>query len=141
MTDLIRRTRPARPVTALRITSTVEGVAARVAVHRESGRLVAMTEPQLTGDGRVFVDVTLLGRHPVRKRLSRRRAAITAAVVIPVLAGVVWAAYAVAQLVEWLAAHAAVVAGCLLLASLALVFLRPNHRATCAGLHCAGCRG
>lgn len=133
--QLIRRSIVDRP----------ETVAARVALVRRSGRLVDMTPPRQLPDGRAHVVVTLLPPDLDRRNDSsgRRRTVIAVAATVGtvVLGAVVYVVYALAQLVKTIAAHAGWIAVGLLLFLCAAVFLRPNHRATCAGLHCPGCKG
>jgi hypothetical protein len=119
-------------------------VAATVARVRRSGRLVDMTLPRRVPDGRVLVVVTLRPPEPQPVRPVKRRrwvkpVVIASAVLTPM-------AVVVALLVElartvWAARTA--VGGVLLLVAALVVAARllSGHRATCAGLHCGGCRG
>jgi hypothetical protein len=116
-------------------------VAATVARVRRSGRLVDMTLPRKLPDGRVLVVVKV--RPPASqpaKSVRRSRISIAAAVGTAALGTGAFLVYAIAQLVEVAAAHLGWLV-VLLLILCAAVFLRPNHRATCAGLHCPGCKG
>lgn len=141
------RSRPPLPAPTPRlhldrdVIGTPNEVAAQVALARRSGRLVAMTEPLETRDGRVWVTVRVLASKPAVSPTRRR---LRWQVVVPVtvgatavLAGLAWA---VVQLVDAITANAPTIAAALLLAVLLLaVLVRRGH--VCTGLHCPGCKG
>jgi hypothetical protein len=128
-----------RQVLDRRIIGTPAEVAAKVALARDSGRLVAITEPRQIGDGRVWVELRVVDRPvPVPVPTVRRRrwpiVATLAGLTGAALAALLWA---IAHLV---AANAPAIAGGLglLVLVLAVLFGR-GHR--CTGLHCSGCKG
>lgn len=124
-----------------RIIGTPDEVAAQVALARRSRRLVAMTEPRETTDGRgVWVTVRVLDRPapvPARRRLRWQIAVPVAATTAAVLTGLGWA---VVQLVTAIVAALPWLLGALAVAGLVLALLvRRGH--LCTGLHCPNCKG
>jgi hypothetical protein len=154
-------TRPRRPVTQhaagnyINRDHTVTGTPAQlaniVANHRNAGTLVALTAPHSVGDRfqviirlreyqptRPTARVTSVGQHartPLR-RPRRTRIAVTVTAITSTAAGLVAvAAYLIGQLVELIAAHAALILGVLALATiLAALAARGSSRR-----HCPGC--
>jgi hypothetical protein len=135
MTDLIRWRPPFIPAGCEWWTDNPHRLSARLRTEERRGRVALVDRVELAPG----LHGAMVRRLKPRPPAGRRRALAATAVTV-VLATGVYAVYAVAQLVAWLVDHAAVIAGCLLLAGAAL-FLRPNHRPTCAGLHCSGCKG
>jgi hypothetical protein len=122
-------------MTVVRIDGTPDAVAARVAQHRDAGRLVAMTTPRYVARGRVIVDVDLV---PDRRQRTRRRVVIGGGVaaVAAVVAFVGWLVYrTVTGLAEFVTDHGGAIVGVIVL--LAIVLLAAASR--CPGLHCRGC--
>lgn len=136
MTDVTRWRPPTIPAGCEWWTDTQHNLTARLNRDERRGQVARLGRRVELAPGWHGVMVRRLKPRPTR----RRKLAVLAAAVAPLLAVAVYGLYAVAQLLSWLAGHAAVIAGCLILAG-AVLFLRPNHRPTCAGLHCSGCKG
>lgn len=128
-----------------------DDVASRCLAARRAGQLVNLTRPEpapsLLQRDRVRVRVRVIADQVAqpaarrgRRRPTGRQVAIGAAATVGAgaLAGV---AYAVAVAVQWVAAHLVQIGVTLGALLIVYLFLRPNHRPTCTGLHCAGCKG
>jgi hypothetical protein len=125
-----------------------------VANHRQAGTFVALTTPRPLTGNRFQVVVRLREPHPAapatrvhsvgdyaRTRASRSRrrtrtAVIVTAVTSTVAGLITVAAYLLGQLVELIAAHAALVVGLVLAALIAALAAR---RRTSGRRHCPGC--
>jgi purine-cytosine permease-like protein len=157
-------TRPRRPVTERAaghyinrdhtVTGTPVQLANIVANHRDAGTLIALTAPRpVTADlfqvvirlrepapARPTVRVTSVADH-ARTRIRRPRSGTRTAVIVAAVTGTVAAlvaaaAYLIGQLVELIAAHAALILGVLVLAAiLAALAARGSDRRR----HCPGC--
>jgi VIT1/CCC1 family predicted Fe2+/Mn2+ transporter len=129
------------------VTGTASQLATLVAHHRNAGTLVALTAPRpVTGDrfqvvirlrervpARPTVRVTPAGGHARTLRRSRRtRTAVIVTAITGTIAGLVAvAAYLIGQLVELIAAHAALILGVLVLAAIAALAARGSGRRHC----------
>lgn len=139
----IRSHAPAsRRTLARSVVGTEAEVGRIVAAIRDSDRLVHMTAPQETPDGRVWVNVRFLDRPqpaPAPRRQRRRWPAVAAAGTGVTVLGV--AAYALVQLVDAVIALLPVIAGgLLLLALVAVIAGGGSSRVACVTLHGPGCR-
>lgn len=131
------------------VTGTPDQLANLVANHRNAGTLVAMTAPRPVTDDRFQVIIRIREPRPttpatpasefIRTR-TRRPRRIRPAVIATTAAGTVAgllaaAAYLLGQLVEFIAAHAALIIGALVV--IALLALAGLLRTS--GRHCPGC--
>ena len=140
-TQLARQSHRRPAVVARRIVGTPAEVAATVALVRDSGRLLSMTNPeQLPGGDRVTVTVRFLDTPtqapPVVRRL--RRGHVIAAATIPGVAAVAGVGYAAVQLTNAVRSAAPLIAGVVLVLVVLAVLLR-SRKTDCVGLHCSGC--
>ncbi|MFG1716963.1 hypothetical protein [Micromonospora sp. NPDC049203] len=141
--SLAHRTESPSGALTRRVIGTPAEVAAALAVLRESGRLMFADRPRQHPDGRVTVTVRFLDTArtapPVVRRLRRGRVIAATAITTAAagaLAGIGYLAVQVAHTVQRNAPAAVGVV--LVLIVLAVLLLR--RKATCAGLHCSGCR-
>jgi hypothetical protein len=136
------------------ITGTAGQLANIVANHRNAGTLVALTAPRPVGDrfqvvirlreyqpARPTTRVTSVSAHArTRIRRPRRRArfAFIVTAITGIVAGLVAvAAYLIGQLVELIAAHAALILGVLALA--VILATAAARRSSSGRRHCPGC--
>lgn len=123
-----------------RVVGTPAEVAATVALVRNSGRLLSMTNPQqIPGDNRVTVTVRFLDTARPAPALVRRlrRGHVIAAATIPAVGALVGVGYLVAQLVHAVRVAFPLIAGVVLVLVVLALLLRSKQ--ACAGLHCSGC--
>jgi hypothetical protein len=156
-------TRPRRPVTeraaghhSIRdhtVTGTATQLANLVANHRSAGTLIALTAPRPVGDRfqviirlrehqptPPIVRVTSAGEHAGTRirRSHRTRIAVIVTTITGTVAGLVAvAAYLIGQLVELIAAHAALILCVLALA--AILATAAARRGSSGRRHCPGC--
>jgi hypothetical protein len=138
---VVRRPQVTPYTTDRRIIGTASEVAATVARVRRSGRLIAMTTPRQTNDGRVFVNVRYLTppAQPARPaRPARRRTAVRVAAIATTAAALIGlAVYGVVLLVTALVHLLPLLIGGLVLLLLAWAVL--GRAGVCPGVHCPGC--
>ncbi|MGB2569292.1 hypothetical protein ACPFP2_12685 [Micromonospora citrea] len=134
-------TRHRSTVLVRRIVGAPGEVAATVALVRDSGRLLSMTQPrEVPGSDRVTVTVRFLDTHlpapaPVRRL---RRGHIIAAATVPAVGALVGVGYLAAQLVDEVRSAAPLIAGVVLVLVVLALLLR--RKPGCTGLHCSGCQ-
>ncbi|SDY44649.1 hypothetical protein SAMN05444365_102287 [Micromonospora pattaloongensis] len=148
------RIQPARvssrpPALTRRVVGTPAEVAATVALVRDSGRLLSMTQPrQIPGSDRVTVTVRFLdtpGPAPAAVR-RLRRGHVIAAVTVPALGALAGIGYLAVQLVDYLAVQLVdavrtafpAIAGVVLVLVVLAALLR--GKSGCGGIHCSGCK-
>jgi hypothetical protein len=117
-----------------------------IANHRAAGTLVAVHTPRAisTDDPVVRVRLRLRDIPPIPataipsagRPVARRIGAMVAAVAAPVLGVVLAVAYLIGQLVEWITAHAATLAG---LGVLTILLIAAAMHGTRRSRHCPGC--
>lgn len=122
---------------------TVEQVAAIAQALHEQGRLLQCSHPRRLSDEQVSIVLTFRAHAPAPV-LTRRRVLIGLLIAV-LIAAMSSALYLGSKTVDAMSAMSIPRgAGGLLILALILSGLarcRPNHRATCPGLHCAGCKG
>lgn len=140
-TALAHRTRPT--TLTRRVVGTPAEVAAALAVLRESGRLMFADRPHQHPDGRVTVTVRFLNTArtapPVVRRLRRGRVIAATAITTAAVGALAGIGYLAAQVAYTVQRNAPAVVG-VVLVLLVLAVLLLRRKATCGGLHCAGCQ-
>lgn len=134
------------------VTGEPELVRAALARAHEEGRLVRLTDGDALPDGRVRVTAELLdvtggaGRRWLRSvPRPTLLQVVTVLVALAALAGLVWVIVlavlaivaAVTAAIAWVQAHAVLI----IVGAVVLLLLCCGGAASCAGLHCGGCRG
>jgi hypothetical protein len=130
------------------VTGTAGQLAALLRHHTSAGTLVAATAPRRLPDGRCSIILRLRTNPAARRRVTRpatpvrtRRTGRIAALVLAIAgaaAGLLTAiAWLLGQLVAFLTAHAAALAGVAI--ALVAIIAALGRAGVCPGIHCPGC--